>query len=232
MKIKKSISLLLSIVLILSVFAPISVFADGNPVITVQSVAETAGSTVNIAVTIKNNPGILGATLKFSYDDNLTLLNASSGEAFSALTMTKPGNLSSPCNFVWDGQDLNDDDIKDGNVITLKFAINENTAAGTKCMINVSYDSGDIVDKNLSAINPELVNGCITVIDYLPGDLNSDRKINSTDIIMLRRHIAGKYEQTINELAGDVNADGKFNSTDIIMLRRYVADGCQTLPGG
>ena len=232
MKIKKSISMLLSIILILSVFAPISVFADGNPVITVQSVAETAGSTVNISVTIKNNPGILGATLKFSYDDNLTLLNASSGEAFSALTMTKPGNLSSPCNFVWDGQDLNDDDIKDGNVITLKFAINENTAAGTKCMINVSYDSGDIVDKNLSAINPELVNGCITVIDYLPGDLNSDRKINSTDIIMLRRHIAGKYEQTINELAGDVNADGKFNSTDIIMLRRYVADGCQTLPGG
>lgn len=232
MKIKKSISLLLSIVLILSIFAPIAVFADGNPVITVQSVAETAGSTVNIAVTIKNNPGILGATLKFSYDDNLTLLNASSGEAFSALTMTKPGNFSSPCNFVWDGQDLNDDDIKDGNVITLKFAVDENTAAGTKCMINVSYDSGDIVDKNLSAINPELVNGCITVIDYLPGDLNSDRKINSTDIIMLRRHIAGKYEQTINELAGDVNADGKFNSTDIITLRRYVADGCQTLLGG
>ena len=232
MKIKKSISLLLSIILILSAFAPISVFADGNPVITVQSVAETAGSTVNISVTIKNNPGILGATLKFTYDDNLTLLNASSGDAFSALTMTKPGNFSSPCNFVWDGQDLNDDDIKDGNVITLKFAVDENTAAGTKCMINVSYDSGDIVDRNLSAINPELVNGCITVIDYLPGDLNSDRKINSTDIIMLRRHIAGKYEQTINEFAGDVNADGKFNSTDIIMLRRYVADGCQTLPNG
>ena len=232
MKIKKSISLLLSIILILSAFAPISVFADGNPVITVQSVAETAGSTVNISVTIKNNPGILGATLKFTYDDNLTLLNASSGDAFSALTMTKPGNFSSPCNFVWDGQDLNDDDIKDGNVITLKFAVDENTAAGTKCMINVSYDSGDIVDRNLSAINPELVNGCITVIDYLPGDLNSDRKINSTDIIMLRRHIAGKYEQTINEFAGDVNADGKYNSTDIIMLRRYVADGCQTLPGG
>ena len=232
MKIKKPISLLLSIILILSAFTPISVFADGNPIITVQSVAETAGSTVNIAIAIKNNPGILGATLKFTYDDNLTLVNATPGDAFSTLTMTKPGNFLSPCNFVWDGQDLSNDDIKDGNIVVLKFTVNENTVAGTKCMINVSYDSGDIVDRNLSAVNPELVNGCISIIDYLPGDLNSDRKINSTDIIMLRRHIAGKYEQTINEFAGDVNADGKFNSTDIIMLRRYVADGCQTLPNG
>lgn len=232
MKIKKPISLLLSIILILSAFTPISVFAGGNPIITVQSVAETAGSTVNIAVAIKNNPGILGATLKFTYDDNLTLVNATPGDAFSTLTMTKPGNFLSPCNFVWDGQDLSNDDIKDGNIVVLKFTVNEKTVAGTKCMINVSYDSGDIVDRNLSAVNTELVNGCISIIDYLPGDLNSDRKINSTDIIMLRRHIAGKYEQTINEFAGDVNADGKFNSTDIIMLRRYVADGCQTLPNG
>lgn len=49
---------------------------------------------------------------------------------------------------------------------------------------------------------------------------------------MLRRQIAGKYEQTINELAGDVNADGKLNSTDIITIRRFVADGCQTLSDG
>ena len=232
MRWKKSISLIMSIMLIMSAITPFSIFADENPIITVQSVSETAGATVDVAVSIKNNPGVLGATLKFTYDENLTLLSAASGDAFSPLTMTKPGNLSSPCNFVWDGQDLSDGDIKDGNIIILKFKIDENVSSGTKCMINISYDSGDIVDRNLSAITSELVSGCITIINYLPGDLNSDNKINSTDIIMLRRHIAGKYEQTINELAGDVNADGKFNSTDIIMLRRYVADGCQTLLNG
>lgn len=235
MKTKKLLSLLLAAIFVLSSFAP--AFADDganveSAVITVQSVAETAGATVDVAVMIENNPGILGATLKFAYDDNLTLLNAFSGDAFSALTMTKPGNFSSPCNFVWDGQELSEADIKDGNILTLRFAVSEDAAPGTKCAINISYASGDIVDGNLAAVSPKVISGCITVIDYLPGDLNGDRKINSTDIIMLRRHIAGKYEQEINELAGDVNADGKHNSTDIIMLRRYVADGCTTLPSG
>ena len=232
MRRKKSISLIMSIMLIISAITPFSIFADENPIITVQSVSETAGATVDVAVSINNNPGVLGATLKFTYDENLTLLSAASGDAFSPLTMTKPGNLSSPCNFVWDGQDLSDGDIKDGNIIILKFKIDENVSSGTKCDIKVSYVSGDIVDKNLEVVSPTLENGYIEVINYLPGDLNSDKRVNSTDIIMLRRHIAGKYEQTINELAGDVNADGRFNSTDIIMIRRYVADGCKTLPNG
>ena len=232
MKAKKTSALLLSIILIITTLAPNFVFAEGNPVITVQSVAETAGTSVDIDVSIKNNPGILGATLKFTYDENLNLVGASSGDAFSALTMTRPGNLSSPCNFVWDGQDLDAGDIKDGSILKLTFQISDDALPGTKCMINISYEGGDIVDKYLNAVNPELESGCITVIDYLPGDLSGDRKINSTDIIMLRRHVVGKYEQKINELAGDVNSDGKYNSTDIIMLRRYVADGCQTLVNG
>lgn len=42
---------------------------------------------------------------------------------------------------------------------------------------------------------------------------------------MLRRFIAGGYDQTINEMAADVNNDGKKNPTDVILIRRYIAGG-------
>ena len=65
----------------------------------------------------------------------------------------------------------------------------------------------------------------INAADYQPGDLNSDGLINTTDVVALRRHIAGGYPVTVNEAAGDVNADGMLNTTDIVAIRRYVAGG-------
>ena len=59
----------------------------------------------------------------------------------------------------------------------------------------------------------------------ISGNLNDDGTINSTDVILLRRYIAGGYGISINEQAADVNADGKINSSDVILLRRYIAGG-------
>ena len=61
--------------------------------------------------------------------------------------------------------------------------------------------------------------------DYLPGDLNGDGLVSSTDVVFLRRHIAGGYNITVNEAAGDVNADGILNTTDVVTIRRYIAGG-------
>ncbi|MBQ6698607.1 MAG: hypothetical protein IJN09_06145, partial [Oscillospiraceae bacterium] len=225
---KKSIALLLSLVMMLTFAAPIVSAADtasSTPTVSVQSVTDIAGATVNVAVSIANNPGILGATLQFEFNEGLTLVSVESGEAFSALTMTKPGKFTSPCKFVWDGQEISDADIKDGTILTLQFRIDENAEAGDEYAINVSYDDGDILDTDIYPVDIDIINGGVTVIDYLYGDLNSDQKINAGDIIFLRRHVAGGYEQNINEAAGDVNLDGKLNTGDIIFVRRYVAGG-------
>ena len=126
---KKSIALLLSLVMMLTFAAPIVSAADtasSTPTVSVQSVTDIAGATVNVAVSIANNPGILGATLQFEFNEGLTLVSVESGEAFSALTMTKPGKFTSPCKFVWDGQEISDADIKDCKILTLQFRIDEN----------------------------------------------------------------------------------------------------------
>ena len=80
----------------LTAFVPISAFAEnGTAVISVQSVSDSPGSIVEVPITIENNPGVLGATLKFTYDSSLTLVDAVEGDAFSTLTMTKPGKYVS-----------------------------------------------------------------------------------------------------------------------------------------
>lgn len=226
MRIKRIVASLLVVLLTMLIMIPASVFGQGiNPTITVQSVSDTAGSTVEIEVMIENNPGVLGATLQFTYDEGLTLTGATGGEAFSMLTMTKPGKFVSPCKFIWDGQDLNDDDVLDGTILTLEFVIDENAEVGREYNIKISYDDGDIVDSSLNPVAVDIVDGIVGVVDYMPGDLNDDKKVNTTDVIMFRRHLAGGYEVTINESAADVNNDQKRNATDVILMRRYIAGG-------
>lgn len=193
--------------------------------ISVENNFASPGSTVDVNIELKNNPGILGATLKFNYDRDLKLVNASSGEAFSPLTMTRPGKYDSPCQFVWDGQDISDQDIKDGIILTLTFEVGEEAELGKDLSINISYNEGDIIDRDLNPVNVNTVSGKLTVINYTPGDLNNDGKINTTDVILLRRFIAGGYAVKVNEYAADVNEDGKKNTTDVILLRRYIAGG-------
>lgn len=59
---------------------------------------------------------------------------------------------------------------------------------------------------------------------YKAGDLNSDGKITTTDLVKLRRYLAGL--ETFNEAqlkAADINEDEKITTTDLVKLRRYLA---------
>lgn len=220
---KKILALFMSIIMLATLMP--AAYANENAAVTIESATGAPGSTVNVAVSISGNPGILGATLTLKYDSVLTLVNATSGDAFSALTFTKPGKFQSPCNFLWDAQELAEGDIKDGTILNLQFAIDEDAAANSEYKIELSYLNGDILDKDTKAVDLTINNGTVYVVDYIPGDINDDTRINSGDIIFLRRHIAGGYDVTINEKAGDVNANGRLDTGDIINLRRYIAGG-------
>ena len=193
--------------------------------LSVQSQTAKPGATVDVTVDVKDNPGILGATVSLKYDEGLTLTDAAAGDAFSSLVLTKPGKIQSPCKFVWDGQEITADDIKDGTILKLSFKVSDTAKSGESYKVSVSCEDGDMVDANLNAVDVKTEDGEIGISAYTPGDLNEDGKINSTDVIMMRRQIAGGYEQTINEKACDVNEDGRINSADVILVRRYIAGG-------
>ncbi|MBQ7045358.1 MAG: InlB B-repeat-containing protein [Clostridia bacterium] len=237
MRFKKIISVLLAVVMMLSVI-PLSflnVFAnsDSSTEISVKSTYAASGSEINVDLIIENNPGILGMTLNLEYDDKFaTLTSIVSGEALSYMTFTPPKNLQSGCNLPWDAQDVKESDIKDGVIATLTFDVSEEAIPGYEINIDLSYTTGAIIDKDMNPIKVTVNSGVIKILDYTPGDLNEDGTINTTDVVFLRRYIAGGYGVTINEAAADVNDDGVLNTTDVVYIRRYVADDCVTDPNG
>ena len=137
---------------------------DTTPTIIVGSVSAKPGDTgVQVSLRLLNNPGILGMALTLRYnDENLTLTGAENGAAVKdVLSMTKPGEYVSPCNFLWDGQEITPEQIQNGEILILTFDVAE-SAAGTY-PIEVSYKPGGIVDNEFGALTLVVQNGGITV---------------------------------------------------------------------
>lgn len=242
---KKIISLIMVVLMVISIL-PVSVFAEeiNQPKLSIDSTEATPGDTFDVNVTLKNNPGIVSANLKITFDEGLTLVGATNGEAFSTLTYIPPkqlsstGRITSSCQFAWTGFDIADEDIKDGTVLTLTFEMSEEVEIGDTFNIAISSNAGDVIDKNLNQISLS-AQGLITAVDYTPGDINDDGSINMMDIVVLSRYIVDgcKYDPegyavNINENAADVNADTNINMLDVVLISRYIVDGCKTDPDG
>lgn len=235
-KTKKLLSVFLALLMMLTVF-PASMIANAAnaTTVTVESVNAVPGSNVEVNINVKNNPGILAANFTVTYDKGLTLINSKSGDAFSALSMTKPENYNSPCKFGWDALEIADEDIKDGTLLTLTFSVDKGVSANSKLNVKLSYQNGNIIDSDLNDIPVTINNGSVTIIDYIPGDINGDGTIDLKDVTLVRRLVTG-YSVTANKLAADVNGDGEITMKDVVLIRRYVVDaegyGVTLVPGG
>lgn len=133
--------------------------------LSVESVKASAGDKlVTVRISVKDNPGILGMRFSVSYDESvLTLTGALNGDAVSRiLTLTKAKTLCSGCIFVWDGIEIDTEDVKDGTVLELQFRVSDSAAAGNY-PITIRYNSGDIVDNDLQKLSPYIQNGYISI---------------------------------------------------------------------
>ena len=92
----KLLSFLLVIMMVISnVSIPIKAQGNLNPTLQVNSVSAVPGETVDVLVTIKDNPGMISSNLKISWDQGLELISAENGEAFSTLSLVTPDPLVS-----------------------------------------------------------------------------------------------------------------------------------------
>jgi len=99
----------------------------------------------------------------------------------------------------------------------------------------ITYDYGNILNAANQFVPFEIVNGHVTVIDFIYGDVNDDGIINLQDTYVLQRHVARWPDypaEALNLDAADVNADGIINLQDAFTLQRHVArwPGYGTLP--
>ncbi|TYQ16712.1 UNVERIFIED_CONTAM: dockerin type I repeat protein [Acetivibrio alkalicellulosi] len=92
----------------------------------------------------------------------------------------------------------------------------------------VKFSNPEIVNFNILELTKELETGYVFLSDPFwnqlkEGDLNGDKKINSADLVLLRRYILEIIDDIPAGLeTADLNGDGKIDSLDYFTLKRFV----------
>lgn len=81
--------------------------------------------------------------------------------------------------------------------MTLTFTVSSDAETGSACPVELTADVDDITDRVPNPVEVTFVNGEVTVQDFQYGDLDGNQKVNTTDVILLRRHLAGGYQVSI-----------------------------------
>ena len=202
------------------VFVP----ADDVEQITMPSVVAKPGETVEVPLTLKNNPGVKNLSLILGYDaENLELLSVTNGEVFANSEFSKDTREDGSCKLEWLTTTEN---TNNGILATLTFKAKENSGE-----FNIGFDevtSSDGEEEEYFAV----VDGTVANVgkDVLIGDTNGDGEITYADAILLIRHDIGfttlsDYQKSIS----DVNGDGEVDFADAIKVLRYDAGFINTL---
>lgn len=143
---------------------------DGNneqkPILRIEDSKGKKGGDVVVKVNIENNPGVLGMKFSIFFDDSvLTIKSVDNGDAIKdVLTMTSSNNLINGSTFLWDGQEIKESEIRDGEIMVLQFSVN-NAATVGKYPITIICEKGDAVDENLKPIEFVIIDNYIEVTE-------------------------------------------------------------------
>ncbi|MBR5295504.1 MAG: leucine-rich repeat protein, partial [Clostridia bacterium] len=191
---------------------------ENAPTFYVNTEKGKAGDTVEIIVSIKENPGIVSLKVDVGYDTNVLELVDIKGGEFDSTTF---GPISAnPIAVNWCDA-VNPNNTTNGAVAILTFKIKEGAPLGDT-EITLSYDPENVYDFDFKNVFFVVESGKVTVIDYIPGDVNCDGEINNKDVGLLQRYING-WDVEIDLDAADVTRDGKINNKDLALLQRFIS---------
>ncbi|MCR5485186.1 MAG: leucine-rich repeat protein [Clostridiales bacterium] len=198
-----------------------------SPTISVADVTAKADDTVEVKISISNNPGIVSAAFTLKYDaTKVKYVSAKNGTILDKMT-DKDAPLSSSCKFSFTSDDAKKDVKTNGVLVTVTFKLLSTFTSGT-ADLSITMDSTDTYNIDLESVKFNTESGKISVGGGASsssglGDVNGDGEINGKDATTLRRYVAGWSNIKVNKDACDVNGDGAINGKDATTLRRYVA---------
>ncbi len=193
---------------------------SNSPTIVIGSVEGAAGDTVKVTVSLKNNPGVASLKLNITYPSGLTLTAIEYNSAIGGQSQ-QPQNMSSPVTLNW----FNGTADSKGDFVyaTLTFKISDSAAENAVYSINATFNPDDVYNTDLDNVDFSVQSGKVTVINYIPGDINGDKSVNNKDLTILFRYLSN-WNVTVNEKALDVNGDGSVNNKDLTILFRYLSN--------
>ena len=200
---------------------------ENVPEIVVESKTAAAGSTVDVKISLKNNPGIASMKLTVEYDEGLTLkapvvYDIYPEEADPEMPQViQPAEGGSPIilNWVSPLADVNGDMV----YATLTFELSADAEGEQN--ITVTYNPNDIYNLAEENIGFAVTNGKITVgeASYIRGDINGDGEVDNKDLTRLFQYLSN-WDVEVNEPALDVNGDSSVDNKDLTRLFQYLSN--------
>lgn len=131
-----------------------------EPTIVVESESAKAGDTVEVTVSLKNNPGLASLQFDVAYDSALELQSIAFNPAFGAY-VTAPEPYANPQGITFISPLVSVD--ADGEFATLTFKVAEGVAEASDLGITLNLNQGNIYDENFNEVTFDVVNGSVTV---------------------------------------------------------------------
>lgn len=173
---RKIISIFL-VALMLASMLPTTVFAATAPKVTAASVEKEmiAGQTVDVDITLSDNPGITGGTVKIEFEKaKLKLTSVKNTD--QTITSTYYGYSVMPITsgsytLGWDGDLMSADLTGNGVIATLTFEVLDTATVGDS---TITVSNVDFVNAAAESVAGTGVNGKVTLYSKLTGDLPVD----------------------------------------------------------
>ena len=223
---KKRMKSVVSILLTLLMLVPlvqISVSATETEKMIIEAAEKTAfaGSSVDVEISLKNNPGVSSVGLNVSYDkDILSLEKIVYNTEMGGNTQSSSKN-DNPATLLWVNSSA--DFTKDATFATLTFKVSADAKEGDVADIKLSYDENNIYNlQENNNVSCQTIDGKVTVQTVLAGDINDDGKVNNKDVSRLMQYLA-HWEVEVNTLVLDCNGDEKINNKDVSRLMQWLA---------
>ena len=220
-KMKSVVSLLMTMLMLISLIQ-INVSAIGTESMVIQVSEKTAfaGSTVDVEISLKNNPGVSSIGLDVSYDKDILSLEKIVYNSEMGGNTQSSGLSDNPATLLWVNSSANFS--QDATFATLTFKVSANAKEGAVADVKLSYDEDNIYNLEENNVNCETVDGKVTVQTLLAGDINDDGKVNNKDVSRLMQYLA-HWEVEVNTLVLDCNGDEKINNKDVSRLMQHLA---------
>ena len=162
---KKIIALVLTMAMLFTTAATMNVFAADEPAFVVNNVSGKPGDTVEVVVSVENNPGIVAATIELYYDSNVLELTAepTPGADYSDMSFSQY-LTDNPYSMLW-FDSINPNNTANGTFATLTFKIKDTAPVGTTALTIIygDDDPDNICNSDWDAVNFAFIDGSVTV---------------------------------------------------------------------
>lgn len=185
----------------------------------ITNVTGIAGSTVDVYVSIANNPGIISLRNTITYDSSaLELISVQNCGLLAGYT-TPSATITSPYTLRWADSLATVNNVKNGQLVKLTFQIKDGTEVG---IYNISVSPVEARNVDGTKVAFSGASATVNVIDCIIGDTDGDGEVSDWDAIVLNRYLAG-WSIGIELAAADVDGDDEVTDWDAIVLERYLA---------